>query len=246
MSGYDCAATIQDVYVSAHNEEGRDPAFWLRYFTPSPDADIFADDAKSECIAAWASGGHAIGCISAPVPQSRLAGSTAEGQADAQSFAASMLSAYNAVGPLDLPSNNQLYCWLDQEYGTSLSLDYWDGWSLYLANYNFASKKTYPLFPAVYCTPSSPFPNCSTFAHASGLAVPAGIWVPVPEVCNGLADPPSWNPEKCSTYSSSKVPTRLWQYREEGVCGLSAAVDLDVGAPNWNTPSYCFRLASNP
>src|SRR5215469_10903602 len=96
MSGYDCAAPIQDVYVAAHNEEGRDPAFWIRYFTPSPAADIFSGDALSECRAAWDSGGHAVGCVSAPF-QSRLSGSSAEGQADAQAFAASMLAAYHAV-----------------------------------------------------------------------------------------------------------------------------------------------------
>jgi hypothetical protein len=244
MSGYDCAAAIQDVYQSAFDEEGADPAFWMRYFNPSPDADIFSDDAESECIAAWASGGHAIGCISAPVPQSLLSGSEAEGQADAQAFCASMLSAYLAVGPLDLPSNNQLYCWLDQEYGTSLSLPYWDGWALYIANYNFASLNTYPLYPCVYCTPSSPYPNCSTFAQATGLAIPEAIWVPVPEFCNGLSDPPSWQAEGCG--SGAKVTTKLWQYREEGVCGLSAAVDLDVGAPGFSTQSFCFDLAANP
>ena len=244
MSGYDCAAAIQDVYQSAHNEEGRDPGFWLRYFTPSPDADIFADDAESECIAAWDSGGHAVGCISAPVPQSLLSGSEAEGQADAQSFCASMHSAWDQVGPLHLPSNNQLYCWLDQEYGTALSLPYWNGWSLYIANYNFANLKTYPLFPCVYCTPSSPFANCSTFAQAKGLAIPEAIWVPVPEDCNGLADPPTWAAESCG--SSSHVKTKLWQYREEGVCGLSAAVDLDVGAPGTYFPSYCMQVVSKP
>ncbi len=243
MSGYDCAATIQDVYVSAHNEEGRDPAFWLRYFTPSPAADIFSSDPVSECIAAWDSGGRAVGCISSPF-QSRLAGSSAEGLADAQSFAASMLSAWNAVGPLKLPSNNHLYCWLDQEYSTLLSLDYLDGWAVYIANYNFANLKTYPLYACVYCTPSAPSPNCSTFAAARGLAVPTAVWTPVPEVCNGLANPPAWDAEECSSYSKSKVPTKLWQYREEGVCGLSAAVDLDVGAPGFNTPSFCFAVVA--
>jgi hypothetical protein len=243
MSGYDCAAPIQDVYIAAHNEEGRDPAFWLRYFSPSPAADIFSNDALSECRAAWASGGPFVGCISAP-SQGRLAGSSAEGQADAQAMAASMLAAFHAVHQLKVPTNNELYCWLDQEYGTSLSLSYWNGWALYIANYNFAGTKTYPLFPCCYCTPSSPFPNCTTFAAARGLAIPAATWVPVPEFCNGLANPPAWQAEQCG--STSHVKTKLWQYREQGVCGLSAAVDLDVGAPGFNTPSFCFRITSKP
>lgn len=247
MAGYDCAAAVQDVYVAAHDEFGADPNFWMRYFTPSPDADVFNADPVTESIAVWDSGSRAIGCISAVVPQSRLAGSESEGQADAQTFAASMLSAYYAVLPLDLPTNNRLYCWLDQEYSTSLSLPYLDGWALYIANYNFAGLGTYPLYPCVYCTPSAPPPNCSVFAEASGLAVPEAVWTPVPEYCDGLSDPPAvFEAEECSTYTSSRVPTKLWQYAEQGVCGFSAAVDLDLGAPGFNNADYCFRLVAEP
>jgi hypothetical protein len=245
MAGYDNAAPIQDVYVAAHNEFGADPNFWVRYFNPSPAADLLENDAVSEGVGCWNSGARAIGCVSAP-SQSRLAGSSAEGLADAQSFAAAMLSAYHAIHPLLLPTNNQLYCWLDQEYSTSLSLSYLDGWANYIANYNFASLGTYPLYPCVYCTPSAPSPNCSTFAKATGLNVPAAVWTPVPEVCRGLSDPPAWDAEQCSSYSSSKVPTKLWQYAEQGVCGFSAAVDLDVGATGFNYANFCFRLTADP
>ena len=244
--GYDCAATIGDVYVSAHDEFGVDPNFWVRYFTPSPAADIFSDDAESECIAAWDSGGHYIGCVSAP-DQGDLSGSSGTGQSDAQSFAASMLSAYYAVGPLDLPSDNALVCWLDQEYSTSLSLPYLDGWAGYIANYNFAGLGTYPLYPGVYCTPAAPYPNCSIFAEASGLDVPSDVWTPEPEYCDPLADPPGvYEAQECSTYTSSKVPSNLWQYAEQGACGWSAAVDLDVSSPSWNYDNYCFEVVAEP
>jgi hypothetical protein len=245
MAGYDTAGEIQNTYVSAHDEFGVDPAFWLRYFTPSPAADIFSGDPTAECQGAWASGGHYVGCICAPT-QSRLSGSTAEGQADAQSMCASMLSAYYAVGPLLLPSNNMLYCYLDQEYSTSLSLDYWDGWANYIANYNFAGLGTYPLYPALYCDPYSPYPNCSTIAEATGLNIPAAVWSSEPEPCGGIADPPSWDADECSSVSSSKVPTKVWQFGEQGACGLSANVDLDVGAPGVEVAAYCFNVSSNP
>jgi hypothetical protein len=142
--------------------------------------------------------------------------------------------------------NNELWCWLDQEYGTSLSLSYLNGWANYIANYNFGNLGTYPLYPCVYCTPGSPYPNCSTFARATGLNVPAAVWTPVPQICDGLVGPPSWNAEECSSYTSSTVPTTLWQYAEEGACNLSAPVDLDVGAPGYNIAGYCFRLVSDP
>jgi hypothetical protein len=244
--GYDCADEIQNVYGAAYDEFGVPPAFWIRYFPPSPAADLFSDDPFDESLAAWNSGGNYVGCISAPY-QSDLSGSYDTGLADAQTFAAAMQSAYYAVGPIYLPSNNVLYSWLDQEYGTGLSLSYLEGWAEYIGNYNFAGLDTYPLYAGVYCTPSSPYANCSTFAAASGLAVPAGAWTPVPEYCDSVADPPGiWEAEECSSYSSSSVPTRIWQFAEEGVCGLSAAVDLDQGAPGWPAPDFCFLIAYAP
>jgi hypothetical protein len=240
MAGYDTAGQIQDTYVSARDEFGEGPLFWIRYFSPSPAADIFSDNAVAESKGAWASGGHYVGPVSAPY-QSNLSGSTAQGQADAQTYAASMLSAYYAVGPLLLPSNKQLYCWLDQEYSTSLSLDYLDGWAGYLANYNFADLGTYPLYPGLYCDPGSPYPNCSTMAAAKGLNVPAAVWSSEPEPCGSLKSTPSYDAERCAT-----VPTKLWQFGEQGACGYSANVDLDMGAPGFDTPDYCFNVSSNP
>jgi len=240
MAGYDTAGRIQNTYPSAYREFGADPAFWIRYFTPSPAADLFNDDAVAESQGAWDSGGPYVGCISSPT-QSRLSGSAAEGQADAQAFAAAMLAAYHAVRPLVLPSNGQLYCWLDQEYSTSLSSDYWDAWAQYIADYDFAGLGIYPLCPALYCNPNSPYPNCSTIAKAQGADVPSAIWSSEPEPCGSLASPPQWNVEKCQT-----VPTRLWQYGEQGVCGYSSNVDLDLGAPGFVTAHYCFHVSSYP
>ena len=240
MTGYDTAGTIQDTYPSARSEFGANPSFWIRYFTPSPAAYLFTDDAIAESQGAWDSGGPFVGCISAP-RQSRLSGSAAEGQADAQAFAAAMLVAYHAVGPLRLPSNGQLYCWLDQEYSTSLSSNYWNAWANYIAEYNFASLGTYPLYPCLYCDPYSPYPNCSTIAKAHGVNVPSAIWSSEPEPCGSLTSPPRWNADVCQT-----VPTKLWQFGEQGACNYSANVDLDVGAPGFVTASYCFRVKSRP
>jgi hypothetical protein len=239
MSGYDTAGEIQNTYVSAHDEFGADPNFWVRYFAPSPAADLFENDPSSECSGAWDSGGPYVGCVSAPT-QSRLSSSAADGLADAQTYAAAIQSAYYAVTPLDLPSNNELWCWLDQEYDTTLSLSYWDAWSNYIANYNFASLGTYPLYPGLYCTPDSPYPNCSTIADATGLDIPVGVWSAEWEPCGGLSAP-AFDAQECSA-----VSTKLWQYGEQGACGYSANVDLDEGAPGVTYADYCLRVVSNP
>jgi hypothetical protein len=241
MPGYDTAGTIQETYVSAHDEFGADPAFWVRYFSPAPAADLFNDDPADESSGAWDSGGPYVGCVSAP-DQSNLSSTSAQGLADAQTFAAAIQSAYYAVGPLDVPANNVLYCWLDQEYATSLSLDYWDAWANYIANYNFADLGTYPLYAGLYCTPDSPYPNCSILAEATGLNAANGVWSAEWEPCGSLTDPPAWDVQSCSA-----VPTRLWQFGEQGACGYSANVDLDgYESSAWIYPDYCLRVLSNP
>jgi hypothetical protein len=240
MAGYDTAGEIQNTYASAHDEFGADPQFWVRYFNPSPAADLFENDPVPESQGAWDSGAPYIGCISAPY-QSDLSGSAAQGQADAQAYAAALLSAYEAVGPLQVPSNNELWCFLDQEYSTSLSSAYWNAWSYYIAEYNFYNAGTYPLYPCLYCDPYSPYPNCSTIGATSGVEVPVAVWSSEPEPCGSLNSPPGWDADACSA-----APTLLWQFGEQGACGYSANVDLDMAAPGYSMSNYCFYLSSNP
>jgi|SRR5215469_3186922 len=241
MAGYDTANEIQNVYSSAHSEFGVSPNFWLRYFTPSPAADVVNSDPVSESRGAWDSGGPRIGCINEP-SQSRLAsGSTAEGQSDGQSFCAAVYSAYTSVGPLQLPTNGTLYCWLGQEASTSLTLNYWNGWARTVHDYVFAENGLSPLYPCLYCDPPAPPPNCTIIQDSSAVTCHA-VWSSEPEPCTrSIANPPTWNADHCSV-----VPTKVWQYAEQGACGLSANVDLDMGAPNFNTANYCFYLSSRP
>jgi hypothetical protein len=236
MAGYDTASFIQDVYQAARSEFGEAPAYWIRYFSPSPNG-TFNSDPVTESEAAWSSGGHFIGPVSSPT-QSRLSGSTAQGQADGQTYAAALLSAYYAVGPLLLPSNQVVYTWLDQEASTSLSLTYWNGWATYIGEYNFAGLGTYPLYPSLYCDPDAAPPNCSIIDNKNAFGA-LGVWSSEPEPCGTLKNPPAFNPEECSL-----TPTELWQFGEKGVCGYSANVDLDLAKNTY--ANYCFNVSSNP
>jgi hypothetical protein len=53
--------------------------------------------------------------------------------------------------------------------------------------------------------------------------------------------PPRWNAAKCAT-----IPTRLWQFGEQGVCNFRANVDLDVSASGFTMTDHCFRLKFRP
>ena len=243
MAGYDTAGTIQSVGPGALSEFGENPNFWIRYLSPSPAADCVnssASGAVNEGIGLWDySTSHSLGVISAP-EQSDLSGSSAQGQADAQQYMASLVYVYDNVGPLQYPTNSTLYCWLDQEASTSLSAGYWTGWATYVHNY---AAQTYS---ALYCDPDAAPPNCSVVDNYNGTSsVCNAVWSNEPEYTSacagGLASPPAWAAEACSS-----VPTRLWQYVEQGVCGYSADVDLDVGGPGDNYADWCLYLSSEP
>jgi hypothetical protein len=239
MAGFDTASTVTSGLRSAAGSAFGKPAFWIRYFSPCcfTAVNSSSSNANAECEQIWSSGGHYLGCVSTPT-QSRLSGSSAEGRADAVTFVNAMISVYDDVGPLLLPSNGILYCWLDQEAATSLSLAYWNGWAGYLNGYEFNG--AYPFFPGLYCNPNSAPPNCSIVDSASASYC-WGVWSSEYQVCkNSVSSPPAWDSESCAV-----VATKLWQYADQGVC-FSNDVDLDLGASGFNTASYCFNVSSNP
>ena len=243
MAGYDTAGTIQSVGPGALSEFKENPNFWVRYLSPSPAADCVnssASGAVNECIGLWNySSSPSLGVVSAPT-QSHLSGSSAQGQADAQQYMASLTFVRDSVSQLKYPTNNELWCWLDQESSTSLSDGYWTGWASYVYNY---AQQTYS---ALYCNPDAAPPNCSIIDKYNGTSsICNAVWSSEPEhtssCAGGLASPPSWQAEACAD-----APTRLWQYVEQGVCGYSANVDLDLGAPGYNYANYCLYLTAKP
>lgn len=246
MAGFDTAGYVNQVWASVGTHYGR-PLFWLRYFSPcqTTPVNVSSSNAIVECRGVWDSNSSSpnLGPITVPA-QSRLNGTSAEGHADAQTLASTLVTVYRWVGPLQLPSNQQLYCWLDQEYNTSLSLAYWNGWSGYIDGFNFAGTGIYALYPCLYCSPQAPPPNCSTIGNGSANHCFA-VWTPEPQRCGySLTNTPSWAAATCAGYSST--PTRVWQFEEQGACNLAYNVDMDVGAPGFNTGSYCFHLSSRP
>jgi hypothetical protein len=244
MSGYDTAGTIQSVGPGALSEFGLNPQFWIRYFSPSPAADCLnssASGAVAECDGLWTYNNNSpgLGVISEPT-QSRLSGSSAEGQADAQQYMASLLYAYHSVTPLQYPTNGTMWCWLGQEASTTLSAGYWTGWASYVNGYGS------PMHAALYCDPYAAPPNCTVVDNYNGTSSACyAVWSSEPEYTSscagGLANPPSWAADSCAN-----VGTRLWQYVEQGVCGYSADVDLDQAAPGYTYKNYCFYLSSKP
>ncbi len=240
MGGMDTSQPVQNVWPTPGDLGS--PGYWLRYFSPSPDAFVLEDDAVAECRAIWSSGGHYLAPISAPT-QSRLGDQThgvAYGNADAQAFVSAMVAAYYDVGPLLLPSNNKLYCWLDQEYGTILCSEYWNAWAGYIVLTDFDSSGVAPMYACLYCSPlnNSHDHNCSIIDSVHNFGA-AGVWTPEPQRCgNTLENPPAWAPATCSS-----TPTILWQFALQG-CGAGRQVDLDLSSLNYH--DYCFDLSGSP
>jgi hypothetical protein len=246
MAGYDTASYVYDVASAAGSTFGT-PAFWLRYFSPSQTTPLntSASNAVAECRAIWNSGGHYLGPITVPT-QSRLSGTSAMGQADAQTLASALAATRGNVSTLRLPSNRILYCWLDQEPGTGLSLSYWNGWSGYIDGYVWPYDGSLPLYPCMYTNPCNPQPNCSVFANPNAYACFA-IWSYEPQKCSySVRNPPPFAATTCAGCSSySGTPTQLWQFAQPGSCHYSVNVDQDVGG-GINYSNYCFNVTASP
>jgi hypothetical protein len=237
MAGLDTTNLIQNVYESAYNDLGWKPNFWIRYFNPCPDTS-FSVGPTNECIAAWKSGTPHIGAVTSP-PQSRLAGTQAEGLANAETFCLAISQTWLSVGPLKVPTNGILLSWLDQEASYSLSVPYWNGWATYVGEFTLGESA--PLWPALYCDPVATPPNCSTIGSSSVTFACAAVWSSTYETCV-KSDSPTWDATSCSA-----VSTHLWQYAESPCWGgPNPNVDLDVGANGINNASYCFYLSKEP
>jgi len=246
MAGFDTASYVYDVRVAAVNAFGT-PNFWLRYFSPCQTTAFNANwtNATSESRAIWDSGGPKLGAITVPT-QSRLSGTTAMGQADAQTLGNSLHNTWLNIGPLQLPTNGQLWCWLDQEPGTGLSLAYWNGWSGTIDGYNWGGSGQLPLYPCMYTDPCNAQPNCSIVGRSDANWC-YSIWSYHPSRCSyNNRNPPPWAANTCSGCAPSypRTPTNLWQYAYPS-CGYSPNVDQDLGG-GITYGNYCFYLSSRP
>lgn len=248
MGGFDTASYVYDVRVAAVNAFGT-PSFWLRYFSPCQTTAFNANwtNAKSESRAIWDSGGPKLGAITVPT-QSRLSGTTAMGQADAQTLGNALHNTWLNVLPLQLPTNGQLWCWLDQEPGTGLSLSYWNGWSITIDGYDWGGSGKLPLYPCLYTDPCNPQANCSIVGRTDANWC-YSIWTYHPQKCSySNRNPPPWAPHTCSSCAPSwpRTPTNLWQYTQPRSCGYSANVDQDISGGGITYGNYCFYLSSRP
>jgi hypothetical protein len=243
VAGYDTTSTVNEVWQDAKSTYGT-PDFWFRYFNPCP-YESFSDDPVAECQAIWDCNSSApnLGPVTDPAD---LTGTSAAGQADAKIFVAALKSAYDAVNPLKLPTDGQLYCYLDQECCSSMSSAYWDGWAEYVNSYNGFDGYQQPLYACLYASPCCSPPNCSSICASCGNHTCYAIWTPEYQQCGyDLDHLPSFDFATCSGCGvDNGVATHMWQFAEQNVCDLSVNVDMDMSGPDFNAASHCFYLAS--
>jgi len=246
MGGYDTTYQLTTTLTSdAKNTYGA-PAFWIRYFSPSPYTPINSSqtNAINESRAAWSSGGHYMGAVTSPGNPSA---SQAQGHADAQATANALYNYWLDVFPVELPSNNHLYVWNDLEPSASLGLGYWNGWASYIEDYVWPGLGTLPLYPCLYCNPCDSGANCSTIRQ-SGATHCWSIWSYEPQRCsNTVANQPAWAATTCAGCAGySGTPTELWQFRIKSTsCPASVHVDQNRGGAITYS-DYCFDITSNP
>jgi hypothetical protein len=231
------------------------PEFWLRYFSPFNDTpfNVSQSNAVAECDAIWDCGAEHLGPICDPVS---LESTSADGMGVAQTFCAALLQTAKWVDQLKLPTN--LYCWLDQEVQEPMSAAFWSGWWNYLNSYSWGG--VYPLYPCIYCNPCNfsyygTHKTTEAACYVTATVPPYAVWSC--EVDEGnctkytLTNPPAtFQGTTCgSCVPANQATTQLWQFNENCPCVYESTdypVDMDVGAPGFNTENYCWSLTSRP
>jgi hypothetical protein len=238
MAGFDSYDTIQGTV--GHRPSGT-PDFWIRYFDPCPGTG-FNSDPDAEKSAALSAGCKHIGAIASPPS---LSGTYADGHADGQTFGHSLQA--GAVDGVSLPSNHELYCWLDCEPSEPISSEYWNGFADAINGWEWRREAgNYPLFACLYCAPDNnpnhPCRAVNRYNSTNGLYDCYAAWVPQPQSSNSFSNPPAWpsNIANCAG-ANNGVPTKLWQWTTQPN-NSNTYVDFDEGAPGFNTENYCFVI----
>lgn len=245
--GFDTASTITSSLANSAQSAFGTAAYWLRYLSPSPSANVINGNfstAHSELQAVWDTGGRYLVPLCEPL-QSRLSDSAngaTYGTADATTFINAVIWLFNNVAPLNLPSGGQLNCFLAMEPSTTLRSSYWNAWAGYVNSYFFAG--SFPFYACLYCSPNSD--NGCTIVKTSGNAVCYGLWANHPQLCSYCTSFwPGWNPNNCG------LTVWHWQYASPSGCSscghpFGPNVDLDDGHTDVGALNTAFHLSSRP
>lgn len=242
--GFDTANYIYNVASSAKAKWGTG-VFYARYLNPSPGANnITSSSGDHEFHTGWTYGVRYFMPITEP-SQSRLNGTSAQGQSDAAATCTAMESVYYGVGPMVVQSTNRIDVFLCLESSTNMSTAYWNGWSGYIDAFNFAGMGLI-LYPGMYCNPGSSARNCSSAAAGNYCF---SVWPNEHEYysdCKPFGTQ-TWAGETCS----GTGPSTVWQFDEQGVCQAATGtswpnVDADRTNGNHNAVGYMFHMNSQP
>jgi hypothetical protein len=261
--GVDSVAQVDDQLAAAVNSfSGGSAVFWGRYFA-YPGYALMTNPA-AEAQAMRSHGIHWIHPTISPPPSHESAG-FADGAADGRATCDGIAAIIGDSTGIYLPTqrhdnygNAITRVYLDIEYDSYLTQDYWNGFAQAVSNYYFAGQ--YPFFPCAYYDPAGTYAahNCYVLGGNTGDYVCYGIWSNRPEAgestCNYCYSPgPAWGPLNCDSVVAG---TRLWQYAENGVCpsfaycgtpgypdfGDGRNVDLDMSNPADDETYYMLYL----
>jgi hypothetical protein len=222
--GFDTAGYTYNDILPLQGKWGT-PSFWIRYFSPSPQAnviDISAANANNEVRAMWDGGARYLSPICAPT-QSRL---TTLGDAgylfgvqDANTFGNAIMNTYFNVPPLRLPTFLGVY--LDLEPGVgNLSPTYWDGFSRTIFTFQFPNgpgQWIQPLYAGLYCGPALYQANCSVVANHYCYSIDSFQPQPCPD-CDQFCN--QWQATPCP---NDTPETLIWQMTIQSGCQQTCA-----------------------
>ena len=218
---------------------GETPVFWGRYFTSAATTGVVEYRHLKE-------GQHLRerGIRVLPIARQtrRVAGTAAQGTADAKLNAQDILLTFGADYLKSL--GGKFLMFLDVESMPALSLSYYKGWARTLTGYSeTATKGAVSLLPCVYGVQSDN-PTWRAIAAAADQGVPChGVWI-ARWKWHGCHPVPNWNAAAVTPGVALPCDVLVWQYSDE--CHGGDGYDCSTTNPGIDFDAFIKQLILPP
>lgn len=244
--GFDSYDPIDTAYSKSSTTAHGRGNFYSRYVTPSASgAHITASHMQAEWNAAADNGNARF--MPVTEPPNGVNGSSSTGASDAASFCSALTTIYKGSSIYMPPSgSNEIWCFLAVDYFATLSGAYWDGWSNYIASYNFCGLGAV-LYPCVYGDPtisSGEGAMCNTIGgqYGNGGAYCYCVWTYRPQdtAACGKFGATSYSGKRCSSSLVGVANATVQQIAQPSECG--GDVDINYSNPSYTVTNYMFQI----
>lgn len=218
---------------------GEMPVLWGRYFTSVTESgDVeYRHEQEGQLLLQ-----NNVRVLPIARQTNRVAGTSADGAADAQANAEDVIQTFGA--DYLKSAGGSFLMFLDVEGTPSLSLSYYQGWAQTLSSYSQSySNGAVKLLPCVYGTQADDT-TWQAIATAASQGVPCnGVWI-AHWISQGCQAVPDWSDAHVNPDIALPCQVLLWQYSDD--CQGGDGYDCNTTDPNIDFNAFINQLILPP